>query len=25
MIIPLGRPLPDASRDPPGRRPGNAW
>jgi len=25
MIIPLGRSLPNASRDPPGRRPGNAW
>jgi hypothetical protein len=23
MTIPLGRPLPDASRDPPGRQPGN--
>jgi len=25
MIIPLGHPLPDASRDPPGRRLENAW
>ncbi len=25
MIIPLGRPLPGDSRDPPGRRRGNAW
>jgi len=23
MTIPLGHPLPDASRDPPGRQPGN--
>jgi hypothetical protein len=25
MIIPLGHPLPDASRDLPGRQPENAW